>query len=160
MGETLTHTLRPLMASDHCQKSLWSCHYFCHFQEIFQNWLVLAKFTLWSRVWQDKSTMIERDFSSPDFSLTSPSTLIPMIGGSLYVKRLSLGVGFVWERMGELWKLKSELGQSATDVYYKSKTGWWSRQRWISERKSAESTLWKWWCHHNNLFLFRTMTSW
>ena len=66
---------------------------------------------------QDESTMVKGDFSSPDFSLTSPSTLIPMVGGSLYAKRLSLGVGFVWERMGELWKLKSELGQCATDVY-------------------------------------------
>ena len=61
--------------------------------------------------------MVKGGFSSPDFSLTSPSTLIPMVGGSLYAKWLSLGVGFVWERMGELWKLKSELGQSATDDY-------------------------------------------
>ena len=61
--------------------------------------------------------MIKRDFSSPDFSLTSPSTLIPMIGKSIFGKGLSLVVGFVWERMGELWKLKSELGQSATADY-------------------------------------------
>ena len=61
--------------------------------------------------------MVKRDFSSPDFSLTSPSTLISMVGGSLYAKGLSFGVGFVWERMGELWKLKSELGQSATADY-------------------------------------------
>ena len=59
--------------------------------------------------------MVKGDFSGPDSAQAWTSTQIPMVSMSLFTKKLSLGMGFIWSGMGEVWKLKPELGQSTTD---------------------------------------------